>query len=158
MERSTKRSDDFTLAMVINEIRVAVKGRKRGSKLTAKYIANALQVTTHEAELLRDLHQTTSKGTWPPAEGQPELAPKMDRAQRKSVIVDWIVANGFQVLPPSRELAVIISDQIGMQVSHETLNQYRKGLRPPQPPPEMVQAMIEFAETTVTPGNQGTVS
>jgi len=155
MERSTKRSDDFTLAMVINEIRVAVKGRKRGSKISSKYIANALQVTTHEAELLRDLHQTTSKGTWPPAQGQPELAPKMDRAQRKKVIVEWMVTKGFEILPPSRELATIISDQLRMQVSHETINQYRKGLRPQPQPPEMVQAMIEFTDSDSPQESQG---
>jgi hypothetical protein len=161
MERSNNRSDDYTLAMVIDEIRAAAKGRKRDSKLSkikAQYIADALQVTTHEAETLRDLHQTTSKGTWPPTKGQPELAPKMDRAYRKAVIVEWMVSKGFQVSPPSRELAEIIRDQLGMKVSHETINQYRKGLRPPQPPPEMIQARIAFTDPAAPQETKGAVS
>jgi hypothetical protein len=35
-----------------------------------------------------------------------------------------------------------------MKVSHETINQYRKELKPPQPPPEMIQATIEFTDPT----------
>jgi hypothetical protein len=146
MDRSKNRCDDYTLAMVIDEIRDAVTGKKRGIKITAKYIANALQVTTHEAELLRDLHQTTSKGTWPPAEGQPEIAPRMDRAYRKSVILKWMVSNGFQVSPPSRQLAAIIADELRMKVSYETINQYRKELRPPQPPQEHTQGELPLAD------------
>lgn len=136
MERSKKRSDDYTLAMATKEIRAGVKGKKRGFKIRSQKIANWLKVTTHEAELLRDLHQTTSKGTWPPAKGQPEMAPRMDRAYRKSVILKWMVSNGFQVSPPSRQLAAIIRDELAMKISYETINQYRKELRPPQPPPQ----------------------
>jgi hypothetical protein len=158
MDRSKNRSDDYTLAMVIDEIRDAVTGKKRGVRISAQYIADALQVTTHEAETLRDLHQTTSKGTWPPAQGQPELAPRMDRAYRKSVILKWMVSKGFQVSPPSRELAEIIRDQLGMKVSHETINQYRKGLRPPQPPPEMIQATIAFTEPAAPQETKGAES
>ena len=158
MDRSKNRSDDYTLAMVIDEIRDAVTGKKRGVRISAQYIADALQVTTHEAETLRDLHQTTSKGTWPPAQGQPELAPRMDRAYRKSVILKWMVSKGFQVSPPSRELAEIICDQLRMKVSYETINQYRKELRQPQPQPEMIQTTIEFTDPAAPQETKGAES
>jgi hypothetical protein len=158
MERSKERSERYTLAKAVKDIQAAAKGKKRGSKIPAQKIANRLKLTTHEAEMLRDLHQTTSKGTWPPAQGQPEMAPRMDRAYRKSVILKWMVSKGFQVSPPSRELAEIIRDQLGMKVSHETINQYRKELRPPQPPPEMIQATIAFTDPTEPQETKGAVS
>jgi hypothetical protein len=82
----------------------------------------------------------------------------MDRAYRKSVILKWMVSKGFQVSPPSRELAEIIRDQLGMKVSHETINQYRKELRQPQPQPEMIQTTIEFTDSAAPQETKGAVS
>jgi hypothetical protein len=45
-----------------------------------------------------------------------------------------------------------------MKVSHETINQYRKGLRPPQPPPEMIQARIAFTDPAAPQETKGAVS
>jgi hypothetical protein len=82
----------------------------------------------------------------------------MDRAYRKSVILKWMVSKGFQVSPPSRELAEIICDQLRMKVSYETINQYRKELRQPQPQPEMIQTTIEFTDPAAPQETKGAES
>jgi hypothetical protein len=144
MERSKTKGDEHTLAMVENDIRHAATKRKRGVKISAQYIADGLQVTTYEAETLRDLHPTSGKGTWPPAQGQPEMKPTFDRAYRKSRIINWMVSNGYQVKPPLKELAAIIADTLGMKVSYRTLSDYRKELKPTPPPPEYTQAKLDM--------------
>jgi hypothetical protein len=144
MERSKNKGDEHTLAMVENDIRDAATKRKRGVKISAQYIADGLQVTTYEAETLRDLHPTSGKGTWPPAQGQPEMKPTFDRAYRKSRIINWMVSNGYQVKPPLKELAAIIADTLGMKVSYRTLSDYRKELKPTPPPPEYTQAKLDM--------------
>jgi len=132
------------LKMVEREIRAAALGRKRAVKLPAQQIADRLKITTYEAETLRDLHPTNSGGCWPPATGQPELKPTFDRNYRKSVIINWMVSKGYQVSPPSRELAAIIADTLGMKVSFKTLAEYRKELKPTPPPPEYTQTKLDI--------------
>jgi hypothetical protein len=144
IDQGRKRADRYTLRMVEREIRAAALGRKRAVKLPAQQIADRLKITTYEAETLRDLHPTNSGGCWPPATGQPELKPTFDRNYRKSVIINWMVSKGYQVSPPSRELAAIIADTLGMKVSFKTLAEYRKELKPTPPPPEYTQTKLDM--------------
>jgi hypothetical protein len=142
--RMEQTNDRKTLSEVKAEIKAVALGRKRGVKITATCISDNLQLTTYEAETLRDLHPTNSKGTWPPAQGQPEMKPTFDRAYRKSVIISWMVSNGYQVKPPTRELAAIIADTLTMKVSYKTLAEYRKELKPTPPPPEHTQKTLDI--------------
>jgi hypothetical protein len=142
--RMEQTNDRKPISEVKAEIKAVALGRKRGVKITSTCIADTLQLTTFEAETLRDLHPTNSKGTWPPAQGQPEMKPTFDRAYRKSVIINWMVSNGYQVKPPTRELAAIIADTLGMKVSYKTLAEYRKELKPTPPPPEYTQTTLDI--------------
>jgi len=137
-ERSRQQGkSDYPLKQVIREVTKAVNGKKVGVRITAKTIANRLLITTAEAEQLRDLVPTNSGGFWPPADGQPSVLKELNRNQKKQRIQEWLLANNFVTSPiDDRTLAAIISERLGISVSHETVRQYRKQLAPPKPKAE----------------------
>ena len=137
-ERSRQQGkSDYPLNRVIREVTKAVYGKKAGVRITAKTIANRLLITTAEAEQLRDLVPTNSGGFWPPADGQPSVLKELNRNEKKQRIQEWLIANNFVTSPiDDRTLAAIISERLGISVSHETVRQYRKQLAPPKPKAE----------------------
>lgn len=125
LERS---KEEFTLAKVKYEIRANVKCRQRASKIDYDYIANALQLTTAEAEALRDLVPVASQRasskprTWPAMAGQEQL--KRDSLTKKEIrkrVTDHLISRNLLNVGNYKQLAADILDELGLKVSRETI-------------------------------------
>ena len=125
LERS---KEEFTLAKVKYEIRANVKCRQRVVKIDYAYIANALQLTTAEAEALRDLVPVASQRasskprTWPAMAGQEQL--KRDSLTKKEIrksVTDHLISRNLINVGKYKQLAADIFDELGLKVSSETV-------------------------------------
>ena len=125
LERS---KEEYTLAKVKGEIRACANGRQRVVKLKYKDIANRLQLTTAEAEALRDLVPVASQRassnprTWPAMAGQDQL--KRDSLTKKEIrkrVTDHLISRNLLNVGNYKQLAADILDELGLKVSRETI-------------------------------------
>jgi len=150
LERS---KEEYTLAKVRKEIRASAYGRKRVIKLFYKDIAERLQLTTAEAEALRDLvpvpsQRASSKPrTWPPMTGQEQL--KRDQLTQKEIrerVLDLLTRRNLLTAGKYKKLAELILEETGLKVSHETVRSICLKHRPevsPVQPEQVQQALFE---------------
>jgi hypothetical protein len=125
LERS---KEEYTLAKVKQEIKANVRARTTVVKIDYACIANALQLTTAEAEALRDLVPVASQRasskprTWPAMAGQEQL--KRDSLTKKEVrkrVTDHLISRNLLNVGNYKQLAADILDELGLKVSHETI-------------------------------------
>ena len=128
---------DYTLDLVRKEITKAVFGRQAGVMLTGQTIADKLALTTTEAEKIRDLIPTNSKGTWPPATGQEPMTRKLTQKERRKRIISYLAAHDWLKGLTDEEATTRVIEATGIEVSRPTIGGYRKAHRPPKTTPEL---------------------
>jgi hypothetical protein len=110
----------WSLVRVQREIIEATKTIRADIRISHQTIADALEITTVEAEQLADL--TKRKKSWPPATGQEPLRPTATPKQLRAARRRWLAShrqltNGL----PLRTVAEMIADETGIVASHETI-------------------------------------
>jgi hypothetical protein len=115
-----------------------------GIRLTAQAIADRLAVTTREAELLRDMIQTSSKGTWPSAQGQEQLAREPNRKEIRAAVEAYLARNAWLMELADQKVADHLAE-VGLRVSREFVRKFRRTIAPPKP--EATTAPLPFEES-----------
>lgn len=146
-----QNKEDYTLEVVTREIRASAIGRQRSVNITHRYIADALAITTAEAQALRDLVPIKSqlasqkpKG-WPAATGQEQLTrEKLSRKEVRERVTNFLVQS--KLINGTEGFAAIadtVFNKLGLKVSDETIRKINKAHRPP---PDETQLDLPLGE------------
>ncbi len=121
-----KSDSEYSLEVVRKQIRQVTAARRTVIRLTGQTIADRLEVTTREAEIIRDLVRTSGGGTWPAATGQEPLTPtKLSRAEIRSAILRYLEAHAYFPKLSNRAIAELVDEQLGIRVSYEQIRRMR---------------------------------
>lgn len=134
-----QNKEEYTLERVTKEIRASAIGRQRSVNVTHRYIADALAITTAEAQALRDLVPIKSqlasqkpKG-WPAATGQEQLTREaLSRKEVRERVTNFLVQS--KLINETEGFAAIadtVLNKLGLKVSDETIRKICKAHRPP---------------------------
>jgi hypothetical protein len=141
---------EYTLDVIRKQIHKAAFGRQTNKqKLFARSIADRLAVTTDEAEKIRDLIQTNSKGTWPPATGQEPMNRPLTRKETRERVERYLAEHDWLKGLTDSEAAARIADDTGLQVSRETVRGMRKAHQPTKPKPDLATPLLPLDENAL---------
>jgi hypothetical protein len=142
---------EYSLELVRKEIKHAAFGRQAGVMLTGQTIADKLALTTDEAERIRDLIPTNSKGTWPPATGQEPITRTLTRPERRERIIRYLAEHHWLPGLSDQEATTKLAEDTGLEVSRETVRRLRNAHLPPKPTPELRTPPLPLADDATLP-------